>query len=276
MKRVFVLVILLALTSLACLGSISAPPANDDAVKAALERLIAAATQTSLAEPTQIPVLTSTAMPIFTPTLAPSATPTLPEANIPAATVTGTLAPGGEGDLTAASASACLPAGVALEAGLVTKVVDGSTIQVFINGKTYTVRYIGVKFPAVWKFEKAAEKKNREMAEGQPVVLIKDTSGSDPDGRLLRYVLIGDLQGTFMNYELVRQGYAQAARTAPDLACADALGQAQIEAAKEESGIWEPGAGPSPTPKPTRAPDWMTAPEGSKVKAPGLCRPGCR
>ncbi len=276
MKRFLALVILLAITSSACLGSTPAQQNNDEAVKAALEKLIAAATQTKLAEPTRTPTPLPTST--STPTLAPTVTIAPVGASEAATTPAGTLTPGVEGEgAPAGPVSACIPAGAALEAGLVTRVIDANTIQVFVNGKTHTVRYIGVKPSTTRQLQKAAEVKNRELAEGQPVVLIKDVTESDKDGRLLRYVLVGGLEGPFVNYELVRQGYVQAVSVSPDLACADTLGLAQLDAAREEIGIWKPGAEASPTPKPTNQPGWMRLPEGSKVRVPNsYCRSRCR
>jgi|APSaa5957512535_1039671.scaffolds.fasta_scaffold551525_2 micrococcal nuclease len=44
-------------------------------------------------------------------------------------------------------------------------------------------------------------------------MLVKDTSDTDRYDRLLRYVYVGD---TFVNEELVRQGYAEAVLYRPD------------------------------------------------------------
>jgi endonuclease YncB( thermonuclease family) len=155
--------------------------------------------------------------------------------------------------------------------------MDSSTIEVFVNGKLVIVRYIGVQPPNTYSLKEAATAKNKEWVEGQSVVLIRDISSVDEQGRLLRYVLVGSLEGTFINYELVRQGYTQTVRIAPDLACAETLGQAQMQAAQDEVGIWSPELMASPTPRPTHAPGWMSLPEGAKVKdTPRWCSPLCR
>jgi len=53
--------------------------------------------------------------------------------------------------------------------------------------------------------------------------------------RLLRYVLAGD---TFVNYELVRQGYAMAGTWEPDVACDEVFREAENKAREEKSVIW--------------------------------------
>jgi endonuclease YncB( thermonuclease family) len=55
-------------------------------------------------------------------------------------------------------------------------------------------------------FFSQATEANRALVEGQQVILVKDVSETDRYGRLLRYMYLED--GTFVNAELVRQGYA--------------------------------------------------------------------
>jgi micrococcal nuclease len=68
---------------------------------------------------------------------------------------------------------------------------------------------------------------------------------------LLRYVFVGDI---FVNYELVRRGYAQAKDYPPDTACSDTFHQAENTSKQDEIGIWQPTATPRPTPLPTSPP----------------------
>lgn len=100
--------------------------------------------------------------------------------------------------------------------------VDGDTIKVEIEGTTYRVRYIGIDCPETvhpqkpvgWMGPEACEA-NRRLVEGETVYLEKDVSETDQYGRLLRYVFLAD--GTLVNAELVRQGYAQSATYPPDV-----------------------------------------------------------
>jgi micrococcal nuclease len=119
--------------------------------------------------------------------------------------------------------------------------VDGDTIKVLLesDGLTYTVRYIGMDTPEdtsqVEYFGSEATAKNRELVEGKTVTLIKDVSETDRYGRLLRYVLAGDL---FVNYELVSQGYANIASFPPDIACIPTFQAAEQQAASSKVGLW--------------------------------------
>ena len=136
-----------------------------------------------------------------------------------------------------------------------TRVIDGDTIEVFVNGQTVTVRYIGIDTPetvnpktGVQYFGPQASEKNRQLVEGKNVILVKDVSETDHFGRLLRYVLVGDLYGQFVNYELVRQGYASASTYPPDVTCEKTFRAAQRQAAEDGVGLWGPTPVPTVTP----------------------------
>jgi micrococcal nuclease len=97
-------------------------------------------------------------------------------------------------------------------AQLVTRVVDGDTIVVAGVG---TVRLIGVDIPEtvdprapVQFFGKEASEFTRRMAEGKVVRLEFDAQGTDKYQRVLSYVYLSD--GTFLNAEIVKQGYGHA------------------------------------------------------------------
>lgn len=104
--------------------------------------------------------------------------------------------------------------------GYVTKVVDRDTIHVRVNGVDYTVRYIGINAPEdtmkkEWLSSEATAR-NKELVAGKIVTLVKDVRETDRYGRLLRFVFVGDV---LVNYELVREGYAQATPYPPDISC---------------------------------------------------------
>jgi len=85
----------------------------------------------------------------------------------------------------------------------------GHTIKVDIDGAVYTVRYIGIDCPEMdQQFGGEAAEANRQLVEGQTLLLEKDVSETDRYGRLLRYAYLAD--GAFVNAELVRAGYASA------------------------------------------------------------------
>ena len=117
------------------------------------------------------------------------------------------------------------------------KVVDGDTIDVRIGETDYRVRYIGIDTPEMDEpFSDQATKENRDLVEGRQVRLIKDVSETDPYDRLLRYVVLED--ETFINYELVRQGFAAAVTFPPDVACSATFLEAEQRARAEENGFW--------------------------------------
>ncbi|OGF41055.1 hypothetical protein A2477_02330 [Candidatus Falkowbacteria bacterium RIFOXYC2_FULL_47_12] len=98
---------------------------------------------------------------------------------------------------------------------IVTRVVDGDTIDVSIDGQVERVRLIGINTPEtvdprkpVECFGKEAGDKMKELLVGKKVSLAADETQSDKDidGRLLRYVWRED--GLFVNKEMVKQGYA--------------------------------------------------------------------
>jgi micrococcal nuclease len=97
-------------------------------------------------------------------------------------------------------------------AQLVTRVVDGDTIVVAGVG---TVRLIGVDTAEtvdprkpVQFFGKEASDFTRRMAQGQVVRLEFDYQRTDKYQRTLSYAFLSD--GTFLNAEIVKQGYGQA------------------------------------------------------------------
>ncbi|MDI6917937.1 MAG: lamin tail domain-containing protein, partial [Thermoplasmatales archaeon] len=69
------------------------------------------------------------------------------------------------------------------------------------------------------------------------ITLEKDVSDKDQGNRLLRYVYVGS---TFVNLEMVRQGYAFAYPYPPDVKYADEFENAEQQARNEQLGIWRP------------------------------------
>jgi micrococcal nuclease len=101
----------------------------------------------------------------------------------------------------------------------VVEVVDGDTVRVDIDGKLYSVRYIGMDAPETRIPEQPAEPcgpeasaKNAELVAGKTVRLEKDVSEADRYGRLLRYVWVGDVM---LNAELVRLGFTRVSTSPP-------------------------------------------------------------
>ena len=131
---------------------------------------------------------------------------------------------------------ACIPSDTEILLGQVVAVVDGESIRVQVqDGRTLWVVYAGISAPP------GSTAKNNELVNGQAVVLVKGASDMDEEGRLPRYVMAGN---RFVNYELVRAGYAQVIDP-PDPSCAQVLRRAEASAQADQAGLW------APTPMPT-------------------------
>lgn len=100
------------------------------------------------------------------------------------------------------------------EIATVTRVIDGDTIDVLLDGKQERIRYVGVNTPERDEpCYNEATQANRDLVEGKTVTLVTDTSDTDRYDRLLRYIYA---DGVFVNESLVRNGYAEAVLYQPD------------------------------------------------------------
>lgn len=126
------------------------------------------------------------------------------------------------------------------EVATVVAVIDGDTIDVDLNGRTYRVRYIGINTP---EYDEAcyweATNANAVLVEGQTVTMYRDVSETDRYGRLLRYVYVGD---TFVNAVLVADGWAEAVEYPPDVSYADYFEELEEAARAAGLGCWPTGA----------------------------------
>jgi micrococcal nuclease len=121
----------------------------------------------------------------------------------------------------------------------VTRVIDGDTIEIEGGER---VRYIGIDTPEtvdprkpVQCFGVEASNKNKELVEGKTVRLEKDITDRDKYNRLLRYVYVGD---TFINLELVKQGFAYSYSYPPDIKYQEQFVKSQQEAREAKRGLW--------------------------------------
>lgn len=135
---------------------------------------------------------------------------------------------------------------------LVTRIVDGDTIEVRNREGEWKVRYIGIDAPEtthptekVQCYGLNAKLKNEELVFGKVVYMEKDKSDTDRYGRLLRYVYVvndNDLdagkEGVFVNLELVRGGFARAKAYKPDIAKQKMFENVQREAENNGVGLW--------------------------------------
>lgn len=119
------------------------------------------------------------------------------------------------------------------------RIIDGDTIEIEGGEK---VRYIGIDAPETVDPRKSAQcfgmeasNKNRGLIESKMARLEKDVTDRDKYSRLLRYVWIGD---TFVNLELVKQGFAYSYSYPPDIKYQDRFIKAQQEAKEAKRGLW--------------------------------------
>ena len=131
---------------------------------------------------------------------------------------------------------------VELSEGLVTKIVDGDTFYAIVDGKEQSIRLIGVDTPETKHPNKAKQCFGSEATDyvselllNKVVTLENDTSDKDRYGRLLRYAWVGD---TFVNYNLVLNGYAFSVAYPPDIKHQIDFEIAEQKAKEEELGVW--------------------------------------
>lgn len=135
----------------------------------------------------------------------------------------------------------------------VTKVIDGDTIKVDIDGKIYKVRFIGINCPEIGEneefFGKEAKEFTKEKLYGREIFLQKDVSETDKYGRLLRYVWLekpkdlnnpskDEIRDSSINGILVREGFAKANYYPPDTSYTKFLKEIEKQAKKENLSMW--------------------------------------
>jgi micrococcal nuclease len=120
------------------------------------------------------------------------------------------------------------------EVGQVVRVIDGDTIEVDINGTIVGIRYLGMNTTERGETcYSEGRDANAALVEGQTVRLVPDEDPVDRYERALRYVYVGD---TFVNAELVRQGWAEAVMYEPNDAHWDELIALEQAAANANRG----------------------------------------
>jgi len=129
---------------------------------------------------------------------------------------------------------------------VVTKAVDGDTIEVNMNGKTEPIRFIGVDTPETHDPRKAIQcfgvaaaafTKGSLEAHGNHVRLEADPLNTNRDryNRLLRYVYLPD--NTLLNAEIIKQGYGFAYLGFP-FTKSDEFHAYELIARTQNKGLW--------------------------------------
>ena len=126
---------------------------------------------------------------------------------------------------------------------LVTRVVDGDTIVVEINGTEEKVRLIGIDTPESVhpdadrnvEYGKIASAFTEEQIEGKLVSLEFDVQERDKYGRLLAYVYLDD---KMFNEMLLAEGHAMVATYPPNVKYVDRFLEIQSQAREAKLGLW--------------------------------------
>ena len=133
----------------------------------------------------------------------------------------------------------------------VTHVVDGDTIDVEVGGREERVRLIGIDTPETkkpntpiqcWGPEASAFTASL-LPVGTQVRIERDLVGRDDYGRLLGYVHLIDgtgtsTTGTFVNLEIVEQGFARPLTIEPNSTFARDFADAARRAERADLGLW--------------------------------------
>jgi len=136
------------------------------------------------------------------------------------------------------------PAGLVANA-VIDFVIDGDTVDVIIDGREERIRLIGIDTPETKKRNSPIECFGPEASAftelllpvGTPVYIERDIVNRDDYGRILGYVYRAD-DGIFVNYELMRQGFAQPMSIPPNDAFAALFADAARAAEADNAGIW--------------------------------------
>jgi micrococcal nuclease len=122
----------------------------------------------------------------------------------------------------------------------VARIIDGDTL-VLINGEE--LRYIGIDTPEefdprkpVQCFAVEAAERNRQLVEGKTITFYKDVNKYDKYGRWLGYIYLED--GTFLNAQLVSEGFAFAYPYPPDVSQSELIAAAERHARQNNLGLW--------------------------------------
>jgi len=128
----------------------------------------------------------------------------------------------------------------------VTRVVDGDTFWVDDGtAKGVKIRLIGVDAPETRKsarkdvgyYGTEAKVYLSELIADKEVKLEYDVDRKDRYGRVLAYAYLPD--GTFINADLVKRGYAMVLTVPPNVKFADLFVKLQREARNRKRGLWK-------------------------------------
>lgn len=114
------------------------------------------------------------------------------------------------------------------------KVIDGDTV---VTATAQKIRYIGINAPEVGQpFASDAATFNKQLVEGKQATLVFDVEQKDQYGRVLGYLFVGK---TFVNGEMVKNGWAISDNISPNTTHLKDLLQDEQLAKNQCKGIWQ-------------------------------------
>ncbi|MDB4977923.1 MAG: Micrococcal nuclease [Candidatus Peribacteria bacterium] len=136
-----------------------------------------------------------------------------------------------------------VPLAIAADNVKVTKVVDGDTLHVLLNGEDETIRIIGIDTPEtvdprkdVQCFGKEASARMTKLVKNKKVTLVENPADNrDKYDRLLRYV---ELKGKDIGAQLISEGYAYSYKQYPHPRLED-YNALEVTAREGNKGLWE-------------------------------------
>jgi len=142
------------------------------------------------------------------------------------------------------SSSCASPQQLPSDVASVIKVIDGDTVILRLQGAIETVRLIGVDTPETVHPTKPVECFGPEASAFTHSVLKpktqvrvqRDVEARDRYQRLLVYLHL--LDGTFINQELLRLGFARTMNITPNTAFATSFALIETAARKNQIGLW--------------------------------------
>ncbi|MBN3037881.1 MAG: thermonuclease family protein [Candidatus Omnitrophica bacterium] len=137
---------------------------------------------------------------------------------------------------------------------LVTKAIDGDTLRLATGEK---LRLIGIDTPEMYESEKLyrdaassgedisviiargreSHRFTQDLVENKTVSIEFDEEKYDDYGRLLGYAFLAD--GTFINAEIVKEGYAIPLTIRPNVRYADYIYRLYWQARQAKKGLWQ-------------------------------------
>jgi len=126
----------------------------------------------------------------------------------------------------------------------VTKVIDGDTFWVNNGSEKFKVRFIGIDAPETrnsrgklkGSYAKEAKEYVQQLTENKWVKLELDVQKKDRYNRLLAYIYL--LDGTFLNADLVKDGFAVVDTYPPNVKHTALFVKLQHEARESKKGVW--------------------------------------